>query len=66
MMRRGLSRQRLLAVFFAAAVLFNYPFVSLFEGSGLVSGFPPVFIYLFLIWAVVILIVALIVERAPQ
>ncbi|MBL8444381.1 MAG: hypothetical protein JNK52_10080 [Zoogloeaceae bacterium] len=65
-MRRGLSSQRLIAVFMTSAMLFNYPIISLFDGSEPVFGMPPIFLYLFAIWAVLIGLVALIVERTPK
>lgn len=65
-MRRSLSSQRLIAVFMTAALLFNYPILSLFDSSELPLGMPTVFLYLFVVWAVLIVVVALIVERAPK
>lgn len=65
-MRRGLPSQRLIAVFMTAAVLFNYPILSLFDGPESVLGMPPIFLYLFVVWAMLIVLVALIVERTPK
>lgn len=65
-MRRGLSSQRLIAVFMTSAMLFNYPIISLFDGPEPVFGMPPIFLYLFVLWAVLIGLVALIVERTPK
>lgn len=64
-MRRGLSSQRLIAVFMTAAMLFNYPIISLFDGPEPVFGMPPIFVFLFVVWAALIVVVAVIVERAP-
>lgn len=65
-MRSGLSSQRLIAVFMTSAMFFNYPILSLFDGRELVFGLPPIFLSLFAIWATLIGIVAVIVERTPK
>ncbi|MFN3984488.1 MAG: hypothetical protein ACK4KV_03320 [Rhodocyclaceae bacterium] len=65
-MRKGLARQRLVAVFLAAVLLFNYPLVSLFDSGGFVLAMPSVFVYLFAAWTGVIVAIALIVERGAQ
>lgn len=64
-MRKGLAGQRLVAVFLVAALLFNYPVVSLFDRVGeAASVWVPA--YLFLAWAAVIAAVACIVERGQR
>ncbi|HRQ59085.1 MAG TPA: hypothetical protein PLN31_16845 [Azoarcus taiwanensis] len=62
-MRRGLARQRLVALFFAAAFLFNYPLLSLFDRSEQVFGLPVLFVYIFGAWASVIALIAWTVGR---
>lgn len=57
-MRRGIARQRLVALFFAAALLFNYPLLSLFDKPDYVFGMPSLFVYAFGAWAVVIGLIA--------
>lgn len=57
-MRKGLARQRLIAVFFAAAMLFNYPLLFLFDRPEYLLGLPTVHLYLFGSWVVVIGLVA--------
>lgn len=65
-MRRGLAGQRLVAAFFAGALLFNYPVLSLFDRSELIFGMAQPWVCLFAIWAVMIAVVAWIVERGAR
>lgn len=62
-MRRGLARQRLVALFLAAALLFNYPLLSLFDRPEYVFGMPVLFVYAFAAWAFVIGMIAWIIGR---
>ena len=64
MMRRGLARQRLVAVFLTAALLFNYPVLSLFDRPVAFFGLPLLYVYMFVVWGVVIAFIAWIVERS--
>ncbi len=61
-MRKGLARQRLIAVFFAAVLLFNYPLLSLFDRAEFVLGLPVAHFYLFAAWVAVIGAIAWIVS----
>lgn len=63
MMRTNLARQRLVAVFLAATLLFNYPVLSLFDRPAAIMGVPILYIYIFAIWAAVIAAITWIVER---
>ena len=58
--RRG---QRLAAVFAFGALVLNYPIVSLVSFESTVFGIPVLYLYLFFIWAVLIGMMALIIER---
>ena len=60
-MRKGLARQRLVALFLAAAMLFNYPLLSLFDKPEYVFGLPVLYVYAFGAWALVIAMIAWIV-----
>jgi hypothetical protein len=66
MMRKGLSGQRLVAVFLAGALLFNYPVLSLFDRPELAFGFPLLYVYVFAVWAVLIGLIAWIAERGSR
>lgn len=58
-----LKGQRLVALFLLGCLLFNFPLLSLFAGNGRVWGIPAVYFYIFTAWAVIIGLMALIIER---
>ena len=60
---RGLEGQRLIALFLLGALLFNYPLFSLFSGPADLFGIPLLYAYVFLVWAALIGLIALVVER---
>ena len=62
-MFKGLGAQRLLAVFVAAWLAFNFPLLGLWDREVRVFGWPLFPAALFLVWALVIGLVALLVER---
>ena len=63
MANRTLWAQRLVALFLLGCLLFSYPLLALFDGGGDVFGVPRLFAYLFGAWALLIVLVALVVER---
>lgn len=66
MMRRSLARQRLVAVFLTAALLFNYPLLSLFDRPEAVFGLPILYVFMFAVWGAVIAVIAWTVERGMR
>lgn len=64
MKRPGPSSARLVCVFLLGCLLFSYPLMALFNVSGMVVGVPILYAYLFLAWALLIALVALLMERA--
>lgn len=64
-MKIGESRrsEKLVALAMAAAVALNYPILHLFGGSSLVLGLPLLYLYLFLVWAVVIACIGWVMRR---
>lgn len=52
--------QLFLAVFFAGLILFNQPIMSIFTNKGTVLGIPVLLFYIFFVWAILILLMALI------
>jgi hypothetical protein len=66
MYRARLVAQRLVAVFLLGALLFNFPFIALFNGAGEVFGIPILYAYVFGVWLALIILVALVVERRPS
>ena len=63
MVGSSLKGQRLVALFLLGCLLFNYPLFSLFAGSAHVLGVPLLYVYIFFAWAVLIALMALVVER---
>lgn len=64
-LREG-SRDRLVALAVVAALAFNYPFLFLFSQHGLLFGIPLFYFYLFVAWALLIVLAALVMERSAQ
>jgi hypothetical protein len=55
--------ERLVAVFLLGLLLFNYPVLAVFYRSTQLFGVPIVYVYIFSTWALLIALLALIVER---
>ncbi|HEV7393325.1 MAG TPA: hypothetical protein VGO08_16905 [Burkholderiales bacterium] len=65
-MGSGLKGQRLVAVFLLGCLLFNYPVFWLFESRTQVLGIPMVYAYVFFAWALLIALMAIIVQRSSD
>jgi hypothetical protein len=63
MNRAIITGQRLAAVFLLGCVLFNYPLIALFNKPGEVFDIPFLYFYLFGAWALLIGLMAMIIER---
>jgi hypothetical protein len=61
-MFKGLRSQRLMALFAAGALLFNFPLLALWDRDAPILGVPLFPAALFVVWAVLIALLALIVE----
>ena len=66
MERSSLKGQRLVALFLLGCLLLNYPIVSLFAGGAHVLGVPLLYWFIFFAWALVIALMALVVERSSD
>ena len=53
---------RLVATAVLALLLFNFPFLAVFDSATLVGGVPLLWAYLFVVWALVIALVAWVVR----
>jgi hypothetical protein len=53
----------MLSIFLAGCLLFNFPLIALFNVSGRVLGVPVLYAYLFTAWALIIALVAMVMER---
>lgn len=57
---------RLVAMFLVGLLLFNYPILSLFNVDRTVMGIPLLFLYIFLVWFLLIGLIAVITDtRKP-
>ena len=54
--------QRLVALCMLGVLLFNFPILALFNVSGAVFGVPVLYAYIFIAWAVLIGLMALVAE----
>jgi hypothetical protein len=59
------ASERLVAVAVAGAIALNFPFLFLFSGGREVFGIPALFLYLFVVWPVLIALLALIIHARP-
>jgi hypothetical protein len=64
MSKSSRRRARLVGLFLLGCLLFNYPMLMLFNVRATVLGVPVLYAYLFAGWALLILLAALIMERA--
>ena len=65
-MKSRLGRQRLLALFAAGLLLFNFPLLALWDREVTVVGLPLFPAALFAIWGGLIAVLALLSERLPD
>ncbi|MFO1218092.1 MAG: hypothetical protein U1E89_06960 [Burkholderiaceae bacterium] len=63
---QGLRSARLLAVFAAGWLIFGFPLLSVFEGPGSWLGLPRLPLALFVLWGLLIAVLALLAERAAE
>ena len=64
MKKAGPAAARLVGIFLAGCLAFSFPMIALFNVSGRVAGVPILYAYLFLAWLLLIVLVALLMERA--
>jgi predicted permease len=55
--------QRLLVLFVFGCLVLNYPLLALFSKASLWYGIPVLYLYLFVIWILFILFIAIVTER---
>ncbi|WP_448530309.1 hypothetical protein [Raineya sp.] len=55
--------QILLLVFFTGMILLNFPLLSAFNQPMLLNGFPPAFVYIFVVWILIIIALWLIFRK---
>jgi hypothetical protein len=62
MYRSVVKNQRLVAVFLLGLLLFNYPLLALFNVAGTIFGVPVLYAYIFVAWAALIALMAIVAE----
>ena len=55
--------QRLVALFALGVALFNFPLLALFDRTATAFGVPVLYVYIFCVWALLIALLALAIER---
>ena len=63
MNRPNIKTHRMAALFILGALLFNYPLLALFNRPALVGGIPVLYVYVFAAWALLVGLLALVIER---
>lgn len=66
MIRPSIKGQRLAALFLLGCLLLNYPLLSLFAGRETILGIPLLYAFVFLVWALLIGLMALVVEKRNE
>ena len=64
MLRSTLKNQRLVALFLLGGLLFNYPLLAVFNIAGEAFGIPALYAYIFVSWALMIGLLAVVIERS--
>ena len=65
-MHKGLGKQRLVAVFVAGWLLLNFPLLALWDRDATVFGLPLFPAALFVLWAGLIALLAVLLEALPD
>ena len=65
-MHKGLGKQRLVAVFVAGWLLLNFPLLALWDRDATVLGLPLFPAALFVLWAGLIALLAVLLEALPD
>jgi hypothetical protein len=66
MQRPVIPGQRLIALFLLGCLLFNYPLLYLFDIDRYLFGIPLLYAYMFAAWALLIALIAMVVERNTE
>ena len=65
-MNTPIRSQRLIALFAAALLLLNFPLLALWDGDLRIFGLPPFPTALFIVWGLLILVLAWLAEDAEH
>ncbi len=64
MTRSAIKSRRLVVLFLFGMLLFNYPLLALFNRPAEAFGIPVLYAYIFGVWALLIGLLALVIERS--
>jgi hypothetical protein len=64
--RSSMTGQRLAAIFLMGCVLLNYPILSLFTRRVALAGIPLLYAYIFGVWALLIGLMVVVIERPGE
>ena len=57
---------KLVGIFLLFAILLNFPIIGIFNKDGMLLGIPSLYFYLFLIWALLIIVMYLMSDRTHK
>ena len=63
MFKEKAKEPRFVAICMLGIVLFNFPVLALFNVPGTLFGIPVLYAYIFIAWALLIVLLALVAER---
>ena len=66
MQKTGRKAQRLIGLFLLGCLLFNYPLLAIFNVRGTVLGIPVLYTYLFVAWALLIVLAYAVMRRRTE
>lgn len=66
MTRENINGRRLVGLFLLGLLLFNFPFLSLFNRPVLVLGIPVLYLFLFAAWSLIIFLTLIISHAKPD
>lgn len=66
MFQHNLTGQRFAAIFILGWILLNYPLLALFNHAGTWYGVPILYAYLFIVWALIIGLLAYVAEKIAE
>ncbi len=66
MFQHNLTGQRFAAIFILGWILLNYPLLALFNHAGTWYGIPILYAYLFIVWALIIGLLAYVAEKIAE
>lgn len=58
--------QKLIGIFALAVLLFNFPIIDLFSGTGWIFSMPVLYVYIFFAWALIILLTFRVSRTPPK